>query len=162
MLIDKDGKVERAKLITGSGDKAWDYLAETSLLKWEFSPALLDNDPVEILVRRKIVLQYVEPQAIALSEILCERKSAADSMYSMLTAGSNFSKLAKEYSVSPTKDQGGYLGKVDIRYYCKEIRQILSNLSEDEFTKPVVYGEHYVIFKRMKDNNGNVNVNLLH
>lgn len=161
MLIGDDGKVVRAKLLTSSGDETWDYLAEASLIKWEFSPALLNGDPIEILVRRKIKLQYVEPQSITLAEILCNRQSEAESIYTELVKGKDFDEAAKKYSVSSTKDLGGYLGKVDIRYYCKEIRQVLSDLSEGEFTKPVTYGEYFVIFKRLKETKENIKVNLI-
>jgi hypothetical protein len=156
LLIGKDGIVKRAKLLKSSGDATWDYLAEDSFMKWVFSPALLDGEPAEILIRRKVKFLYLEPEIIMLGEICCRNIDEAEKVYKELQSGENFSKLARQYSISPTKEQDGIVGKVDIRYYTKNIRGTLAVLKEDEYTKPVQYGDHYVIFKRLAVSKENV------
>jgi len=42
---------------------------------------------------------------------------------------------------------------VDVKHFSDKISLALSQLKEGEFTKPLSYGEHYVIFKRLKLNN---------
>jgi hypothetical protein len=151
LLIGKNGAVKRADLVNSSGDTGWDYLAQQSFMKWEFSPALLDGEPIEVLIRRKIKVAYVEPEVMVLAEICCKDLKEAEVVYSALRGGTGFNELVKKYSISPSKDNDGMVGKIDIRYYAKPIRNELTSLSEEEYTKPVAYGEHYVIFKRLKD-----------
>lgn len=148
LVIDENGNVQRAKMLRSSGDKLWDSLATISLLDWKFTPALLNGTPIKKVIHNKISVMIVEPIIISLSEILCENREAADSLYSVLLNGRNFAELAKKYSISTSKEIGGYLGPVDIQFYTKEIRQILNHIKENEFTKPLSYGNYYIIFKR--------------
>jgi hypothetical protein len=148
LLIVEDGSVQRAKMLSSSGDKTWDSLATISLFDWKFTPALLNGIPIKKVIHNKINVVFVEPIIISLSEILCNKIEEADSLYSALLKGSDFSELAKKYSVSTSKDIGGYLGTVNIQFYTKEIRQILNDLSVNEFTRPLSYGSDYIIFKR--------------
>jgi hypothetical protein len=153
-LITEKGTVEDAKVLIGSGDETWDYMVQLSLLNWEFSPALLDGKPIEILIKRKLNIQYSEQETISLAEIQLSSLADAQSAYSALLSGDDFSQLALKYSVAPSKEKGGKLGKVNIKCYVSEIRSVISGLKENEFSRPIPYGEHYAIFKRLKDNNG--------
>jgi hypothetical protein len=155
-LIGKDGKVNRVKLLNSSGDENWDYLAQSSFVKWEFSPALFNGEPIEILIRRKVKLYYMEPRILRLAEICCKDQKDADSVYSALKAGAKFSEMVNKFSISPSKENDGVVGEVDIRYYTTKIRTSLSSLSEEEYTKPMPYGDHYIIYKRLKGNKSNV------
>jgi hypothetical protein len=152
MLIKEDGSVGRAKLLKGSGDKTWDYLAEQSLLKWEYAPALYNGKPIQMLVRRNIRVVFAKSEEIPLCEIACDDIAVAESVYNALKLGADFAEMASKYSINPSKDNGGFLGKVNIHYYSGKIKAIISNLSEDEFTRPVPYGQHFVIFKRLRQN----------
>jgi parvulin-like peptidyl-prolyl isomerase len=148
LVIDEDGNVQRAKMLNGSGDKAWDSLATISLLDWKFTPALLNGAPIKKIIHNKVKVVFVEPIIISLSEILCENRDAADSLYSALLNGKDFGKLAKKYSVSTSREIGGYLGPVDVQFYTKEIRQILTDIKVNEITRPLSYGSCFIIFKR--------------
>lgn len=148
LVIDEDGYVQRAKMLSGSGDKAWDSLATISLLDWKFTPALLNGTPIKKIIHNKISVVFVEPIIISLSEILCENREVADSLYSALLNGRNFGELAKKYSISTSREIGGYLGPVDVQFYTKEIRQILIDIKVNEFTRPLSYGNYCIIFKR--------------
>ncbi len=151
MLIREDGSVERARLLKGSGDVVWDSLAAISLLDWKFSPALSDGKPMKVLVRRKVSVVFSESEKILLAEALFKTSSEADSAYIALLNGEDFVRIVMKYSISPSKDKYGFLGKVDIQFYSRDISRALARLSENEFTKPLPYGEHYIIFMRLSE-----------
>ena len=153
MLINKDGDVESARLLTHSGDPVWDSLAVISLLQWKFEPPLVNNIPSKLLIRRRIQVKFEQPQIMALAEILLKSHEQADSVYNALLDGADFNLLVHKYSVSPTKIADGLLGDVEIRHYSKEIYDALCNLDEGEFTKPIKYGECCIILKRLEHNN---------
>ena len=149
MLISTNGDVERAKLLTGSGDETWDSLAALSLLDWKYTPAIYGGHPIKLMVRRKIKVVFVEPKVLSLSEIQLNNPSQADSVYQALISGADFTTLVLKYSISSTREKKGYLGDVNIKHFSDNISFALSELGEGEFTKPLRYGEHYIIFKRL-------------
>ena len=150
MLINTNGDVERAKLLTGSGDETWDSLAVLSLLNWKYTPAMYGGHPIKLLVRRKIKVVFVEPKVLSLNEIQLDNFTLADSVYHALLSGADFTSLVLKYSISPTREIKGYLGEVNIKHFSDTISVALSELDEGEFTKPLHYGGHYIIFKRLK------------
>lgn len=150
MLIDTNGNVERAKLLTGSGDETWDTLAVQSLLKWKYQPATFDGNPIKLLVRTKIRVVFTDPVFLSLAEIELTNILTADSLYKELQKGKDFYELAKKFSVSPSKVNNGVLGEVNIKLYSKNITSALYELKPGEFTKPLMYGDHFIIFKRIE------------
>jgi hypothetical protein len=153
MLVNEKGDVERAKILTHTGDALWDSLATLSLLKWKFDPAIQNGIPVKILIRRRIQVKFEEPEMMSLAEILFKNYDQADSVYKALLNNADFNELVRKYSISPTRDRNGVIGSVEIRHYAKDISRALSKLKEGDFTKPLAYGEAYVIFKRLEYNN---------
>lgn len=152
MLIDENGNVESARLIEGSGDKSWDSLTVLSLLNWQFSPLVHETVPLKKLIRRRVNVIFTEQNQIELAEIIINSLAEAESIYTALTKGENFYKLAEQYSISDSKINRGKLGKVDIHLYSKYISRVLEKLKVNEFTKPVRYGKYFAIFKRLKEN----------
>lgn len=152
MLIDENGNVESARLIESSGDKNWDSLTVLSLLNWQFSPLVHEDVPLKKLIRRRVNIIFTEPNQIVLAVIITNTLAEAESIYTALTKGENFYKLAEEYSISDSKINGGKLGKVVIQHYTKHISRVLEKLKVNEFTKPVGYGKYIAIFKRLKEN----------
>ena len=150
MLINTNGDVERAKLLTGSGDETWDSLAALTLLDWKYTPAIYGGHPIKLMVRRKIKVVFVEPKVLSLSEIQLNNLSQADSVYRALISGADFTTLVLKYSISSTREIKGYLGDVNIKHFSDNISVALSELDEGEFTKPLRYGENFIIFKRLK------------
>ncbi|MBK7630574.1 MAG: peptidylprolyl isomerase [Ignavibacteriales bacterium] len=153
MVISCCGKVERAKLLTSSGDSEWDSLAQLSLLKWRYSPAVYNEHPIRITIRRKVKVVFDEPKIYSLAEIQLQNSMQADSVYNALLSGSDFALLALNCSISDSKIRKGNLGNVNIKHFSNEIRTALNNLDEGEFTEPLTYADHYVIYKRLKLNN---------
>lgn len=150
ILVDTDGTVERASFIKSSGDKDWDALAIASILKWKFSPAMYNGQPIKILVRKKIKIRFSEPEMINLAEIVFVNLKQADSAYTALLNGSDFNEMVKKYSISPSRINSGLLGEINIYNYTKNISSVLSELKEGQISKPIPYGQNYIIFKRLK------------
>lgn len=150
LFIKTDGNVEEVQLIKGSGDNDWDSLATASVKKWLFRPAKMNNQPVSTWFRLKTNIRLANPQIMSLKEILCQTVDEADSVYAALRRGEDFGELAKKYSVAPLCDSEGLIREVDINMYPTHIRDILKNLSANEYTKPIKYGDLFVIFKRVK------------
>lgn len=151
MIVDENGNVEYAKLLESSGDRIWDSLTVLSLYEWKFSPAKQNGKPVKAKIRRKVNVLFLEPREITLAEIILNNREEADSIFKWLKSGYGFDDLAEKYSLSPTKKSGGQIGRIDINHYSDEIRRVLSNLQINEFTKPLLYGNYFAIFKRLKD-----------
>jgi hypothetical protein len=150
ILVNEKGDVETAKLLTKSGDPLWDSLATLSLLKWKFTPATINGTPVKLLIRRKVKVVFENPTVIPLAEIQFKNYQEADSAYKALLKGADFTTLVLKYSISSSKQKNGMLGDVDIKHYSQDISFALDKLNEGEFTKPLSYGDRYIIFKRLK------------
>lgn len=153
MLIDENGNVERAKLLTNTGDADWDSLAVQSLLSWKFTPAFIDDSPVKILIRRKIMVVFEQPKIISLAEIMFDNYDQADSVYKALLNGADFYELASIYSISPSRSKKGFLGNINVNHYSDDISFILKTLEEGNITAPLKYGKYFIIFKCLKNNN---------
>ncbi len=153
MQINVNGDVERAKLLTGTGDEVWDSLAALSLLEWKYTPAIFDGHPIKLVVRRKVKVVFVEPKIISLSEIELSDSIQADSVFTALQGGADFIALVKKCSISPTREKNGMLGQINIKHFSNDISTALNELEEGEFTKPLHYGDHFIIYKKSKFNN---------
>jgi TonB family protein len=149
MLIAENGTVSQVKLLNSSGSNDWDSLAVETIKKWRFSPAIIDNKPVSRWIHQKALVMYTNPLYLNLGEILCKTSSEADSVYTYLKNGVNFSELVMQHSIAVTRDKNGELGEVNIYQYSEQISNILVHLNVDEFTKPIQYGYKYIIFKRL-------------
>ena len=153
MLINTNGDVESAKILTSTGDEVWDSLAELSLLKWKYSPAIYDGHPIKLKVHRNVRVIFAEPKVFLLAEIQLDNLAQADSVYNALLSGADFTLLVLKYSTSNSRNKNGILGDVNVKQFSEKIYSALNRLDEGEFTKPLSYGEHYIIFKRLKYNN---------
>lgn len=151
LLVAEDGSVLEAQLLKSSGDDNWDTEAKLTMLQWKFSPAYKNNKPIQLWLRLKAHVKYEEPIIISLAEILCETSEKADSIYKALKEGQDFGKLAEEHSIALTRNNKGLVGKVNLHSYTKEIKQALHNLSKDNFTQPLQYGDYYIILKKMDE-----------
>jgi hypothetical protein len=148
LLILEDGSVGTVKIINGSGNSIWDSLAAETILKWKYSPAHVDHHNIRIWMRQIAIVEYQDPQYLHLAEILCPTIEEADSIYAALENGKNFDELAALQKTLPDFDKNGDLGNVDIRLYPERIRCTLAFLTRESYTKPLKYGDKYVIFKR--------------
>ena len=151
LFISKDGTVTNVRLILGSGIASWDSLAVSTIMRWQFVPARMNDKPVGAWFHMEASILYTIPEYCSLAEIVHHEKKVIDSIYTALIQGQDFSELATNYSTSPSRQNNGVLGKVNIYSYPNQIRRHLTHLKVDEFTKPLQYGEIYIIFKRIKE-----------
>jgi hypothetical protein len=108
----------------------------------------VNNNPVACWVNQKMRVRIAEPVLYSLSALLFPSYEIADSFYNYLTEGRKFEEVANSVSQFPALGKYIDIGKVDIHQYSDFIRTSLTNLSEGEFTKPIKYDDHYIIFKR--------------
>ena len=73
----------------------------------------------------------------------------ADSLYALLIAGASFDSLARQFSVSDSRDRGGIIGEIDIHTLPWHVSQKVATLRKGEITKPLKLGRQYVIYKRL-------------
>jgi TonB family protein len=150
LFILEDGSVSKARLLKGSNDASWDSLAVASIKQWRFSPARTGNQPISTWFHLRTTVRYAEMQIMNLEEILCTTQEEADTVYNAIKQGHDFGDLAMRYSVDPSREMKGVLGEVTINMYPEDIYKSLGKLSIDACTKPMKYGDLYVIFKRVK------------
>jgi TonB family protein len=150
MQIAEDGTVLQVEFLKGSGSTDWDSLAVATIKKWRFSPAIVDNKPVSRWLHQKALIKYTNPLYLNLGEILCKSSTEADSVYTYLKNGVNFSELVILHSIAVSRDKNGELGEVNIYQYPEHISNILEHLNVEEFSKPIQYGYKYIIFKRLR------------
>lgn len=151
LFILEDGTVANIRLRRASGDAAWDSLAVASIKQWRFTAARFENRSVSTWFRLKLTVKYANPIYLPLAEILCNREEDADSVYAALERGEDFGELAMKYSAAPSRLMRGLLGEVDINLYAENIFKAIHQLSVGEFTKPLKFGEQFVIFKRLQN-----------
>lgn len=151
LYILDDGTVEHVKLRKASGDPDWDSAAVASILKWRFSPARIDDNPISTWYRIKTTVRYANPRYCCLAEIVCSTSEKADSVYAALVRGEDFAVLAQKYSVAPSKEKNGMLGEIDVNLFPESICKVLRGLDKGDFSKPVKHGDKYVIFKKIKN-----------
>jgi hypothetical protein len=108
----------------------------------------VDDKPVSCWVTQKMRVRIAEPVFYSLSAILFPSYEIADSIYNSLIEGSKFEEIANSVSTYPLLGKYLDLGKVDIYQYSEFIRNNLTNLSKGDFTKPIKYDDHYIIFER--------------
>ncbi len=144
--IDSDGSVRDVSFLTSSHDRDWDALALAKIREWKFSPATIDGHPVSLWIRQTIHLRFEEPSYLRLAEIVCPDRRTADSVYALLDAGAPFDSLARLFSVSASRAQGGYLGDVDLRTLPLFVRHELQNIRTDHISSPLLLGRNFVIY----------------
>jgi TonB family protein len=148
LYILETGAVGEAHLLRSSGDEHWDSLAVQSILQWKFTPAKMQERPVNLWIRQRISLQLEEPVMLFLSEIAVLDSLVADSLYSALSTGADFSDLAGRYSCSESRIAGGMIGQVELHRYPDSVRRALLRLRVGEHTSPLTLGSRRVIFRR--------------
>lgn len=147
--VSDDGSVRDALLMTTSGNEEWDSLAVAQIRKWRYSPARLDGRPFALWIRQTVRIRFEEPLIMVMAELTCSNRMLADSLYTLLKSGSSFDSLARQFSVSTTRDRGGSVGEINIRSLPQKIRSEVEHLREGEITRPLELGNQFVIYKRL-------------
>jgi len=149
LRIARDGSVTYASIVPSTGYEEWDTLAVAEIRKWRFSPAIVDGQPVAIWIRQQVRVRFEDPDFMSVAELVCSEQHLADSLYTLLQLHVPFDSLARTYSTSRSRDRGGIVSKMDLRTLPIYIRRELSALHTNEFTRPMMFGGEYVIYKRL-------------
>ena len=72
--------------------------------------------------------ESARPKEIALQVIVVNTPEQADQVLERLKAGYDFASLAKEKSIDPTADSGGYMGRMDPTSLRPELRDALAGV----------------------------------
>jgi peptidyl-prolyl cis-trans isomerase C len=95
----------------------------------------------------KHIKDFKRPAQYKARQIVVNDHKQADKILAKLKSGEDFAELAREYSLSPDKEQGGELGYFDARSYPKIFEVVCQKLKIGE-TSDVVSTEYgYQIFQ---------------
>tara|TARA_Y100001960_G_scaffold227517_1_gene238367 strand:- start:777 stop:1577 length:801 start_codon:yes stop_codon:yes gene_type:complete len=122
-------------------------LMYSSLLENHITNAVTETKLKEYYEKNK--KDFIESKAKA-SHILVATKAEADEVIAKLTAGEDFAKLAKEFSIGPSAADGGNLGWFDKKTMVPEFSEAVFALKTGEFTKQGVqtqFGWHVIILE---------------
>jgi TonB family protein len=148
ILISNSGSVLNVIMRRGSGIREWDSLAIETIRTWEYTPMSINGNPVSCWVHQKMKIRVADPIIYSLSALLLPSYRIADSIYNHLIDGLKFEEVAISVSQFPSIGKYIDMGEVNIYQYADFIRNSITSLSEGEFTKPIKYDDHYIIFKR--------------
>ncbi|MFA6540260.1 MAG: TonB family protein [Bacteroidota bacterium] len=151
ILVIEDGSVKHVRLLSTSGNPEWDSTALLAIKNWRYSPAIYQGKPVRLWLHQTATVQFSQPHLVPLAEIICTTQEEADTAYARLAEGCEFCDMVLMYSISSSKQQRGSLGEVNIHLYPDHVERALEQLAENEFTKPIKFGDKYIIFKRIKE-----------
>jgi TonB family protein len=146
-----DGTVSNALLETPSGSKEWDSLALAQVRNWRYSPALMNGQPTALWLRQTIMIHFDKPLYMTIAELTCAEREMADSVYALLVSGASFDSLARQFSVSDSRERGGVVGEMDLHTLPMRISKEVAALHRGEVTKPLKLGRQYVIYKRLSN-----------
>jgi len=149
-LVRQDGSVEDVRLLESSGDLGWDRTAADSLRRWKFVFASSDSARQSQWVRTTLIVQVQDPVVITLGELTADSRHEADSLYTLLKNGADFTALAKEARTGAPNQCGWFLGTVDIARYPRHIRDALRRLAVNDITPPIQIDSRFAIFKRLE------------
>jgi len=146
-----------AEIIQQSGQDSvrWYQQLHTSLLRERLLAQLVENRPP--LARQELVhyyqghqQDYQRPAQLQARQMLLKNKTQAENIRERLVAGEDFARLARRYSLSPDRDQGGSLGLVARGELPPEFEQVLFALKPGDIS-PVVhssYGIHLFMVEK--------------
>ncbi len=139
-----DGSVADVRLLSLTGDSAWDKSALDSMRKWRFAPLTEPIDDEHLWVRRELVVKAADPIVMSIGELTAKSLHDADSLYALLRNGTSFDKLAQAF----TSDEQWSPQLINIACYPSHVRMELLKLDINEITEPMRLGNAYVIYKR--------------
>jgi TonB family protein len=148
LLVLKDGSVGEARLVETSGVPEWDSVVLQAIRQWQFAPGRRDGVPADLWIRQPITVKPQEAIMLTLGALVRATLQEADSLHALLETGADFDSLVMRSSRSPSHQEGGFLGAVDIAVFPQHIRNELRRLSQGEFTPPLKMGDRYVIYRR--------------
>src|SRR5438874_13837994 len=86
-------------------------------------------------------------RSVAVRIIVLPDATQAQQVLDRLRHGDDFAVLAKEKSIDPTADSGGYMGNIDPSSLRSELQQALAGLQPGQISKVAYIPEGYAILK---------------
>jgi TonB family protein len=151
LFITSDGAVSKVRLLSSSGSAKWDSLAVEKIRQWKFIPATINDEAVSVWYQFQAIIRYEAPKYISIATVICKKQDDAERVYEILKRNPNLEDLDKQFASDTSSVKIENLGEIDINCYPKNIRNIISGLKAEEFTKPLNLDHEYYIFKRLKD-----------
>ena len=148
ILVGKDGAVRHVTLTRSTGDEQWDSAALQRIMEWKFSPATLDDKPIQMRIIQTARVVSAQPEIMDISEIVCATSANADSAYALLKSGAPFDSTASIFRSSVPILPSGHIGEVDIHRFPGEVQDELKTLKSGGYTHPLPLGSYFAIFKR--------------
>ncbi len=102
------------------------------------------DEEIDELLRQNPNLLPKETATV--KEIFVKTEKEAEEIYQKLKKGEDFSKMATERSISPTKTKGGLIGEISKGQIDPSLETVVFNLKEGEFSKPIKTNEGFQIF----------------
>jgi parvulin-like peptidyl-prolyl isomerase len=124
------------------------YRAEVLMQEYantKIQPLITVTDK-EVEERLKENPNLIPKETLTLKEILVKTEKEAEGIYAELKKGKDFSTLASEKSLAPTKIYGGrHQRPVSRGQMSKALEEVAFNLKTGEFSKPIKTDEGYYI-----------------
>ncbi len=126
-------------------------LIKLSMLSQVAMLNFLENNPIpDALLKKEYDAKIGDINVIELkaSHILLEDAAKAEEVIGKLDKGSDFAKLAKEYSTGPTGSKGGDLGWFSPQRMVPEFSEAVMKLKDGKYTKKAVrtqFGWHVIL-----------------
>jgi TonB family protein len=151
ILVSDNGSVRTVELLNSSGIPEWDSTAIEAIRQWKYSPARYNNKPLTLWLRQTAIVKFSDPHYMQLAEIMFEDEGSADSAFALLEQGTDFTEVVQKFSIASSRSSNGSLGTVNVQIFPEQVKKIILQLDNGSYSAPVKYGEHFAIFKRLKD-----------
>ena len=93
-------------------------------------------------------VQAQAPSNLDLRMILVKDAAAAGKVSNLLSQGKSFAGLARQFSTDPTKERGGFLGRVALKDLNEQVQAMVGRLKVGGFTGPVRVEKGLAFFQR--------------
>lgn len=87
----------------------------------------------------------VPEETLTLKEIVVKTEREAEEIYKKLKKGADFSRVASEASIAPTRSRGGFMGTYSKGQLPPAVETVIFQLKEGEFTRPIKTEEGFQI-----------------
>ncbi|MBE9486301.1 MAG: peptidylprolyl isomerase [Chloroflexi bacterium] len=141
----------------GQSEESWQAVLRLRLLTMKVSAAILDPlVQVDVKDAEKYYLanreEFRRSEELRARQMLFDSKEAAEVILKKLKAGGNFAELAREYSLSPDRENGGSLGYFSQGQLPPEFDKVLFRLAAGQLSDPVEspYGVHLFLVERRR------------
>lgn len=149
----KDQNIKTLLADSGMEEKYFRQEMKTQMIYWKLRDKVTAKISVSEAEAQKYyednISRYTEPGGMQIAHILVATEKEALDILARLKAGGDFAKLAKQYSICPSKERGGDLGLINENSnYLTEFKTAALQLQPGEITpKPVKSEAGYHLIK---------------